>query len=63
MEPYAYLKCRYAKENRIADVTQPMATVIIGGVIVSALFTLLILPLLYILIQPHGKNFPKINQA
>ena len=39
-----------------SEVQHPLATVVIGGLFTSALFTLFILPILYTMIESHGHN-------
>lgn len=42
-----------------SEVQHPLATVVIGGLLTSALFTLFILPVLYTMVESHGHNDKK----
>ncbi|MBY0424225.1 MAG: efflux RND transporter permease subunit, partial [Cytophagales bacterium] len=45
-----------------AEVQKPLATVVIGGLLVSTILTLIVLPLLYVLFGNLGKKTEEINQ-
>ena len=46
-----------------AEVQKPLATVVIGGLLIATFLTLFVLPILYVMFEKRAKLMPKKNQS